>query len=67
MTPPSSLTSEELRERAVQAAAAKVETLPDDSSSTVIAETVIDALSLSWPCSRCERVSGDGICWFHNV
>jgi hypothetical protein len=31
------------------------------------AEGIIDALGLSWPCSRCERVSDDGICWYHNV
>jgi hypothetical protein len=31
------------------------------------AEAIIDALGLSWPCQRCDRVSGDGICWFHNV
>lgn len=33
----------------------------------VEAERVIEALGLTWPCNRCDRVSGDGICWFHNV
>ena len=31
------------------------------------AEAIIDALNLSWPCSRCDRVSDDGVCWYHNV
>lgn len=59
--------TEQLREAAIQKAAGAIETLPDDSSSAVIAETVIDALEISWPCERCERLSGDGICWFHNA
>jgi hypothetical protein len=61
-------TSNQEREKAVQMLMAL--DVPGSGPLELVrreAEAIIDALGLSWPCKRCDRVSGDGICWFHNV